>query len=157
MSHVTHSVHIEAPPEVVWNIGRDPDRMPEWNTTAVAVKDVSGPLDQQGATFTVRSKIAGRPIDVTWTIQEVEAPRYFVATASTPMGGSARQRVDYTAEAGGTRVTIDMEYDIASGILGQVISKLFAERAVERDVHHSADNLKAIVEEEARMAVGAAR
>ena len=70
-----------------------------------------------------------------------------MATATTPLGGSARQRVDYEPEGSGTRVTIDMEYEIAAGILGQVLSKAFAERAIERDVHHSAENLKALAEE----------
>jgi len=146
MSHVRHSILIDAPPEQVWAIGRDPERMPEWNTTVVSVKDADVPLDTPGARFTVVSKIAGRPLDITWQIEEVETPRFFVATATTPLGGSARQRVDYEPEESGTRVTIDMEYEIAAGILGQVLSKAFAERAIERDVHHSAENLKAVVE-----------
>ena len=40
-----------------------------------------------------------------------------------------------------------MEYELAPGLLGQVLSKVFAERAIERDVKHSAENLKAVVEE----------
>ena len=147
MSHVRHSILIDAPPEQVWAIGRDPERMPEWNTTVVSVKDADGPLDTPGGRFTVVSKIAGRPLDITWHIEEVEAPRFFVATATTPLGGGARQRVDYEPEGSGTRVTIDMEYEIAAGLLGKVLSKAFAERAIERDVHHSAENLKAVVED----------
>ena len=153
MSHVRHSIHIDAPPEDVWEIGRDPDRIPEWNTTVVSVKDLQGPIDTPGARFTTVSKIAGRPLDITWHIEEVDAPRFFVATATTPLGGGARQRVDYEPEDDGTRVTIDMEYEVAPGLLGQVLSKVFAERAIERDVHHSAENLKAVVEES--VAVGA--
>jgi len=153
MSHVRHSIHIDAPPEQVWAIGRDPERMPEWNTTVVSVKDAEGPLDTPGARFTVVSKIAGRPLDITWHVEEVEAPRFFVATATTPLGGGARQRVDYEPEGSGTRVTIDMEYEIAAGLLGQVLSKAFAERAIERDVQHSAENLKAVVEEASTVAV----
>ena len=153
MSHVRHSIHIEAPPETVWMIGRDPERMPEWNTTVVSVKDAEGPLDTPGGHFTAVSKIAGRPLDITWQIEEVEIPRFFVATATTPLGGSARQRVDYEPDGTGTRVTIDMEYEIAPGLLGQLLSKAFAERAIERDVHHSADNLKAVVEEASKVAV----
>src|ERR687893_1692978 len=134
MSHVRNSVHIAAPPEVAWAVGRDPERIPQWNTTAVAVKDVTGPLDAVGTRFTIQSRVVGRPLDVTWEIQEVEAPRYFVATATTPLGGSARQRVDYAPEDGGTRVTLDMEYELAPGLLGKLLGKAFAERMLERDV-----------------------
>ena len=151
MSHVRNSVHIEAPPEVAWQVGRDAERIPHWNTTAVAVKDVTGPLDQVGTRFTIESRVAGRPLDITWEIREVERPRYFVATATTPMGGSARQRVDYEPADGGTKVTLDLEYELAPGLLGKLMSKAFAERMLERDVVSSGENFKALVEEEARV------
>ena len=153
MSHVRNSIHIDAPPDVVWRVGRDVERIPQWNTTAVAVRDVTGPLDQVGTRFTVESRIAGRPLAVMWEIREVEPPRYFVATATTPMGGSARQRVDYEPEDGGTRVTLDMEYELAPGLLGALLSKAFAERMLQRDVVHSGENFKALVEEEAGVTV----
>ena len=35
------------------------------------------------------------------------------------------------------------------GFLGDVADKLFGERAMTRDVHHSGENFKALVEEEA--------
>ena len=35
------------------------------------------------------------------------------------------------------------------GFLGDVADKLFAERAMIRDVHHSGENFKSLVEEEA--------
>jgi uncharacterized membrane protein len=154
MSHVRNSVHVSAPPQVAWEVGRDAERIPQWNTTAVAVKDVTGPLDEVGTRFTIQSRVVGRPLDVTWQIQEVQAPRYFVATATTPMGGSATQRVDYEPEAGGTRVTIDMEYELAPGLLGRLLSKAFAERIMERDVVHSGENFKALVEEQAKVPTG---
>ena len=59
MGHVHHEYHIDAPPQAVWALGRDPNRMPEWNTTTVSVKDVTGPLDRPGATYTTVSKIVG--------------------------------------------------------------------------------------------------
>jgi uncharacterized membrane protein len=122
--------------------------MPAWNTTAVDVKDVSGPIDQPGARYTIVSKVAGRPIEITWQVERAERPRYAEATATTPLGGSARQRVEYQPEGNGTRVTIDLEYEIAAGLLAQVISKVFAERSLERDVRHSGENFKALVEEQ---------
>jgi len=67
-------------------------------------------------------------------------------------GGQARQRVDYEAEGDGTRVTVDMEYELPMGLLGDVIDKLVAERMVARDVRHSSENFKALVEEEATVA-----
>ena len=153
MARTHDSYYIDAPVERVWAIGSDPARIPEWNTTAIAVKDVSGPLDQPGSRVTVVSKIVGRPLDITWKTERVEPPRFFESTATTPLGGSGRQRVEFQPEGSGTRVTIDLEYEIAPGILGNVLDKLFAERAIERDVKHSGENFKALVEQEARIPV----
>src|SRR5215218_8343608 len=65
MGHIHESVHIDAPVEAAWRLGRDASRMPEWNTTTVEVKDVTGPLEQVGSRVTLVSKVAGRRLDVT--------------------------------------------------------------------------------------------
>ncbi len=155
MGHVRESISIEAPPESAWRVGRDANRIPEWNTTAIEVRNVSGPLDQAGTRFTVVSKIAGRPLDVTWTVDRVEVPRFAETSATAPGGGQARQRIDYEREGNGTRVTIDLEYELPMGWFGERFNKRVAERMIARDVRHSSENFKALVEEEAT--VGARR
>jgi len=151
MGHVRDSFYVNAPPDVVWSVGADPNRLPEWNATVVGVKDVSGPLDAPGAHYTTVSRIAGRPLDIAWTVEVAERPRHAEASATTPLGGTARQVVHYQPEGNGTRVNVDVEYEIAPGLLGQVVSMAFAERSVERDIRHSGENFKALVEEEARV------
>ena len=147
MGHVRDSFYVDAPPDAVWSVAVDPQRIPEWNATVVEVRDVSGPLDARGSRYTTVSKIAGRPLDITWTVESVERPLHAEASATTPLGGSARQVVHYQPEARGTRVNVDIEYEIAPGLLGQVVSKAFADRAIERDIKHSGGNFKALVEE----------
>ena len=90
MGRIHHEYHIDAPPEAAWALGADPNRMPDWNTTTVSVKEVSGPLDRQGATYTTVSKIAGRPLEVQWQVEQVDPGRMAQVTASSPRGGSAR-------------------------------------------------------------------
>jgi uncharacterized membrane protein len=149
MGHVHHEYHIDAPPDVAWALGRDPDRIPEWNTTTVSVKDVSGPLDRQGATYTTVSKIAGRPLEIQWRVERVDPGRLAEITASAPRGGTGRVTVRYEPEGSGTKLAMDLDYELPMGFLGDVADKLFAERAMVRDVHHSGENFKALVEEEA--------
>jgi uncharacterized membrane protein len=154
MGHIRESVHIDAPVDAAWKVGRDATRMPEWNTTAIEVKDVTGPLEQVGSQVTVVSKVAGRLMDVTWRVERVEPPHVVELSGSAPRGGQARQRVEYEAEAGGTRVTVDMDYELPMGFLGEMLDKLVAERMVARDVRHSSENFKALVEEEAAVLAG---
>jgi uncharacterized membrane protein len=149
MGRIHHEYHIDAPPEVAWDLGRDPDRMPEWNTTTVSVKDVSGPLDREGATYTTVSKIAGRPLEIQWQVEKIDPGREAEVTASAPRGGSARVVVRYEPEGSGTKVITDLDYELPMGFLGDVADKLFGERAMIRDVRHSGENFKALVEEEA--------
>ena len=149
MGRIHHEYHIDAPPEVAWAVGRDPDRMPEWNTTTVSVKDVSGPLDRQGATYTTVSKIAGRPLEVQWRVEQVDPGRMAEVTASAPRGGTAHVIVRYEPDGSGTKVSTDLDYELPMGFLGDVADKLLAERAMTRDVHHSGENFKALVEEAA--------
>ena len=87
MGRIHHEYHIDAPPEVAWAVGLDANRMPEWNTTTVSVKDVSGPLDRQGATYTTVSKIVGRPLEVQWQVEQVDPGRMAEVTASSPEAG----------------------------------------------------------------------
>ena len=151
MGHVHHEYHIDAPPPAVWALGRDPHRMPEWNTTTVSVKDVSGPLDRQGATYTTVSKIVGRPLEVQWRVEQADPGRLVEATGSTPQGGSAHLVVRYEPDGSGTRLITDLDYELPMGFLGDIADKLFAERAMIRDIHHSGENFKALAEEDAKV------
>ena len=149
MGRIHHEYHIDAPPEVAWALGRDANRIPEWNTTTVSVKDVSGPLDRQGATYTAVSKIAGRPLEVQWEVKQVDPGRMAEVTASSPRGGSAHLIVRYEPDGSGTKFSMDLDYELPMGFLGDVADKLFAERSMTRDVQHSGENFKALVEEAA--------
>jgi uncharacterized membrane protein len=149
MGRIHHEYHIDAPPEAAWALGRDPDRIPEWNTTTVSVKDVSGPLDRQGSTYTTVSKIVGRPLEVQWQVEQVEPGRMAEISASSPRGGSAHLIVRYEPEGSGTKLSTDLDYELPMGFLGDLADKLFAERSMIRDVQHSGENFKALVEEEA--------
>jgi hypothetical protein len=46
-------------------------------------------------------------------------------------------------------MTVDLDYELPGGFLGGVADKVFAERAMVRDVRHSSENFKALVEQEA--------
>ncbi|HET9455789.1 MAG TPA: SRPBCC family protein [Candidatus Limnocylindrales bacterium] len=152
MGQVHETVHIDAPVDVAWAIGRDVNRIPEWNTTVASVKDATGPLDVVGASYTAVSKIVGRPLEVVWRVERVEPMRFGEAVATAPGGGSARTRVAYEPDGAGCRVTIDVDYELPGGFLGGVADKLFAERSMARDVRHSSENFKALVEQEAAVA-----
>jgi Polyketide cyclase / dehydrase and lipid transport. len=65
---------------------------------------------------------------------------------TTPGGGKARYTVRNEAAGNGTDGTFEMEYELPGGLIGDLANKLFMERALERQMRHSNENLKALCE-----------
>ena len=146
MGHIRQNFHVDAPRERVWELAADATRLPEWNTSFIEVKDVSGPLDRVGASYTSVLKLAGRRLEGRWELSRVEAPSLAELTGTAPGGGRATYTARYEAAGGGTEVTWELDYELPGGFVGDVADKLFVERANERDFKHSAENFKAILE-----------
>jgi uncharacterized protein YndB with AHSA1/START domain len=66
-------IRIAAPPEQVFDLYTNLDRMHEWTGGITGVADVSGPVDQAGTTYTV---LFGRMRSPT-TVLAVDRPRLF--------------------------------------------------------------------------------
>ena len=149
MGHVRHTGHIDAPPDRVFAMTIDATRDPEWNSSVVEVKDVTGLLDKAGASYTAMLKLGGRQLETRWEVVRVDKPRLIEQTATSAAGGRATSTTTFEPAAGGTDITIEVDYELPGGFVGGVADKLFVERAIERDVRHSMENFKAICEAEA--------
>lgn len=154
MGHVVNTIHIDASPERVFEYGLNAERLPEWNATFAEVKDISGPLDRVGASYTSVLKIAGRRLESRWEVTRFEKPTYFEMAGTAPGGGRATVITRNEPADGGTKSTVELDYELPGGFLGGFVNKLFVERAIERDVKHTSENFKAIVEAEALTPVG---
>lgn len=151
MGHVLQTGHIDAPPEKAFALAIDAARIPEWNSSVVEVKDISGSLDQVGSSYVSVLKLGGRPLEGRWEVSRVERPRLLEYTGTAPGGGRASANNRFEASDSGTDITIEIEYDLPGGFIGGIADKLFVERAIERDVKHSVENFKAICEAEAQV------
>ena len=75
MGHVRQMIHIDAPPDTAYAFLIDATRIPEWNSSVVEVKDVQGPLDTVGASYTAILKLGGRQLETRWEMTRVEERR----------------------------------------------------------------------------------
>jgi uncharacterized membrane protein len=151
MGHVLQSGHIDAPPDKAFALAIDAARIPEWNSSVVEVKEISGSLDQVGSSYLSVLKLGGRPLKGRWEVSRVERPRLLEFTGTAPGGGTATTKNRFESAGGGTDLAIEIEYQLPGGFIGGMADRLFVERAIERDVKHSVENFKAICEAEVQV------
>ena len=151
MGHILQTGHVDASPDRAFALALDAARIPEWNSSVIEVKEVSGSLDQVGSSYVSVLKLGGRRLEGRWEVSRVEAPRLLEFTGSAPGGGRATATNRFESAGGGTDVTIEIDYELPGGFVGGMADKLFVERAIERDVKHSVENFKAICEAEVQV------
>ena len=151
MGHVRQMIHIDAPPAAAHAFLTDAARIAEWNSSVMEVKDVQGPLDTVGASYTAILKLGGRQLETRWETTRVEGQRLAEFVASSAAGGSATSTTTLEPADRGTDLMLEVDYELPGGFVGGMADKLFVERAIERDIKHSLENVKAICESESKV------
>jgi uncharacterized membrane protein len=57
-------------------------------------------------------------------------------------------RQNATEAGDGSRVEIEIEYDLPGGVLGEAVDRLYAERRNERETEHPLENLRRLLEDQ---------
>lgn len=146
MTLIRKRFHFEAPIEKVFELGTDFKRYPEWNVSYPITKDIVGEPRSVGTKVVMTMRLLGREVDTTATITEIDPPRFMKLTGVSEQGGTSFAIYRLTPVGTGTDLEFEFEYELPSGILGHIADRLFVERAIERDLDHSAENFKALVE-----------
>jgi len=145
MGHVRLSEHINAPIEHVWEMNASCERLPEWNTNIVEVRDCPGRLDRVGARVTTVARLFGRKIEGTQETTRADKPHTYALKLTGAGGLKASVTITNTEARGGTDGTVDVEYDLPMGMFAGVAEKLLG-GSIERDLRHSMENFKALCE-----------
>jgi uncharacterized protein YndB with AHSA1/START domain len=146
MGHISRTVHIEATPEQVFDLITNPERFREWQVPAAEVKDITGTPGTVGLGWTTGSTFAGRKMENHMSVTAVERPRSFEVKGTGSMAATLRGR--FEPAAGGTDVTIENEYEMPLGFIGDAANKLFFEKSFAESWDESLAKFKAIVEAE---------
>jgi uncharacterized protein YndB with AHSA1/START domain len=146
MTLITKRYHFDAPIEKVFELGTDFKRYPEWNVAYPVTKEIIGEPRTVGTRIGMTMRLLGREFDATATIAEIDPPRYMKLTGVGADGGKSTAIYRLTPVGAGVDLEFEYEYELPAGILGHIADKLFVERTVERDIDHSVENFKALVE-----------
>ena len=121
MGRIIETVEFAAPLERVWKLFTDPEDWAKWNTELSAIRDVRGPFDHPGAGYTQVMRFAGREWLGRWEVVECQ-PRVLRRVEGTlPFGLPFRGQDRFEETGGGTRVTVEIEWDSPWGRVGRLI------------------------------------
>ena len=142
MAKLEKTVFIKAPVEKVFAFMDDPMHLPEIWPSMVEVKDVT-PLTGGKYSFAWVYKMAGVKMDGLSEVTEWVANQHIVTESRK--GIQSRFDWVYSAEAGGTKLKVEVEYTIPIPLLGKL-----AESIIVKQNEHESDvllaNLKARME-----------
>ncbi len=147
MGRLAGTLELRAAPEAVWAFLTDATLRPRWEVGVVAVEDVSGPLDQVGATWVEVRRLAGVTMRERWRVTRVEPRTLLELSGSSPGGGrtTIRERLEATAD-GGTLKSFEAEYRLPGGPLGVAVDRLYMHRKLVRDSAAADEKIKALVD-----------
>ena len=140
MAHYTLSTHVAAPPERVFALWTDLERMGEWVGGVTGVSDFSGPIDDPGTTYVVHFGPMKSPTE----ILEVDPPRRF----ATRFGNwllRGRASATFEPDGDGTRVTQEFE---TVGWISALSSWVFSRGSYEGSFRGELEKFALIVERE---------
>ncbi|MGD9889847.1 MAG: SRPBCC family protein [Dehalococcoidia bacterium] len=146
MTRIERSIEINRPPEEVFDLITDLDRLPDWATIVVETRDVPHRPIQNGTTFRQTIRVAGRHLESEWHVAELERPRHVAYEATAPGGGQLAMKQTVNPTGDGSRVELELDYEPPLGFLGELMDRAYFERRNERDAEHSLHNLKDLLE-----------
>lgn len=138
---------VAARPEDVFEVAVRTDRLPEWLTLIVDVRDADPRLDESGAGFTSTLKIGSEQLEAHWRVESVNASRSLRVEGSAGDDGEATFRLALGPWEGGCRASIEVDWELPGSFLARIADRLFVERTIARELRNSLGNLKDIVEE----------
>ena len=137
------STDIEAPPDRVFDLYTDAQRIGEWQSGVKSVES-SGPLTIVGSKWTV--KYSG-PFSVKGTVLAVERPVSHRQRFSEMLGlVDCTTTASFAPSGDGTRATLEMEYVVAGGPIGRLFDGMLGGEIVGRLTKDLA-GLKAVSEQ----------
>lgn len=142
MSAVTTTIDIAAPPEQVWDVVMDAERLEEWVTIHRRLEEFTDTSMRQVLC------LRGVSFHVDWELATGDRPRRAVWKGKGP--ARSRAETEYTLEAieAGTRFGYRNEFTAPLGPLGAMASRALVGGVPEREADASLSRLKDLIENE---------
>jgi uncharacterized protein YndB with AHSA1/START domain len=141
---VVNTVHINRPPEQVFDFVTTPGQWPCWHPSAVRVSgEVDHPLDV-GEQATEEFRVAGMNGTAVWTVRERQPPCRWVIDGVGENRAGATLTYTLTPHAGGTTFERELVFTQIPPLPEQVLAEFH--RQVEAESAEALRRLKAVLE-----------
>jgi uncharacterized membrane protein len=148
VSEVRASIDIDAPPDQVYDVMLDADRLHEWVTIHRKVNRVDDGEPREGFEMDQTLCLRHANFKVHWTLTEAERP--YAATWEGRGPAHSYARTSYRLkdlDGGRTRFEYENEFKAPGGFLGAAASRVIVGGVPEREANRSLQNLKALLEQ----------
>jgi uncharacterized protein YndB with AHSA1/START domain len=147
MSEVETSIDIDAPPEAVWALAMDPDRLADWVTIHRRLDDHSDGRLRAGYEMEQTLCLRGVNFKVKWELVRCDHPFHAEWHGRGPARSHAETEYRLSAnDSGGTRFGYRNEFRAPLGALGAVASRAIVGGLPRREADASLRRLKALAE-----------
>ena len=144
---VKRDITIDAPPEQVWEVLMDPERLADWVSIHQRLKKAPNGILNEGDELTQCLRLMHKNFDVKWTVEQARKPKKAVWEGRGPVRSKAA--VVYELEPngdGGTRFHYENEFKAPMGPLGAFFADHAFQRSSEREADKTLNNLKGLLE-----------
>ena len=146
MTEVVTTIDIAAPPEKVWALAMDPERLDEWVTIHRGLHDHDDGPPRKGYAMEQTLHLRGVNFKVHWELVACEDHAHAEWHGRGPARSRAETEYRLTAVDGGTRFDYRNEFKAPLGPLGAVASRAIVGGLPRREADASLRKLKALVE-----------
>jgi carbon monoxide dehydrogenase subunit G len=146
MTLVKATIDIQAPPDRVYDLMLDPERLHEWVTIHRKVNHVDGGEPRKGYEMDQTLCLRHANFKVHWTLTQADRPNHATWEGKGPAGSYARTAYTLTPNAAGTHFEYENEFKAPGGILGAAASRVVVGGVPEREAQRSLQQLKALLE-----------
>ncbi len=146
MAHIRREIEIRRPPEEVFAVLTDFDRLPDWATIVADTREVSERPLRIGCTFRQRLRVLGQELETSWRVTDLDAPRTVAYEATGPAGSRMDMRQTVQPVPGGSTLTLEVDYDLPGGPIGEALDRLVVHSQNEGEAERSLEQLRGLLE-----------
>ena len=143
---IQRSVDIEAPPEKVWPLLVEPEKILKWFNLLQKFEYTGDKRGGVGTTFYYEEKSSGQLMKLNYVVTEWEENKKLAFGVTSGSLKKDDQVWSIEATPAGSRFTMFEDLEMPMGIIGKIIGALFGGMMIGKNIEKILGNLKKLAE-----------